>query len=228
MSIFVTGDTHGTLDIGKVTDYFEDKKDLNENDYLIICGDVGVCGFLRENEHKTREILKSLPVTVLFIDGNHEHHPRLNAYPEDEWRGGRVHMIEPGIIHLMRGQVFNIAGTTIFTFGGADSVDKEMRRAGIDWFAEEMPTTAEYEEGLRNLEKLDYKVDFIVTHSAPREVAAYLGYGEKSDGEIILRRYFQQIADEAEFKTWFFGHFHEDAEVEGVFRCLYDDVVQIV
>lgn len=55
----------------------------------------------KEMENATRETLGSLPVTVLFVDGNHEHHPRLNDCPVDEWMGGKVHVIEPGIIHLM-------------------------------------------------------------------------------------------------------------------------------
>ena len=29
------------------------------------------------------------------------------------------------------------------------------------------------------------------------------------------------------FQKWYFGHFHEDAEVEEVFVCLYDEVVEL-
>ena len=39
MSIFVCGDIHSTLDINKL-DRFIGREDLNENDYLIICGDL--------------------------------------------------------------------------------------------------------------------------------------------------------------------------------------------
>lgn len=228
MSFVIAGDTHGMIDIDKVVRFFrEHDGEYTPDDYLIICGDVGVCGFNREMENATRETLGSLPVTVLFVDGNHEHHPRLNDCPVDEWMGGKVHVIEPGIIHLMRGQVFEIDGTTFFTFGGAYSVDKSSRREGVDWFPEEMPTSEEYEEGLSNLKAHDYSVDYIITHTAPREVAAYMGFGEMSDDEIILRRYLQQIADGVDFTRWFFGHFHQDEEVEEDFRCLYEDVIQI-
>ena len=50
-----------------------------------------------------------LPVTVLFVDGNHENFDLLNAYPVEMWKGGKVHNIKPDIIHLMRGQVFEIS-----------------------------------------------------------------------------------------------------------------------
>ncbi|MBQ3795022.1 MAG: hypothetical protein IJP84_04790 [Lachnospiraceae bacterium] len=90
-----------------------------------------------------------------------------------------------------------------------------------------MPNEEEYEEGLQNLESNDYTVDYIITHTAPRDVAAALGYGEMSDDEVELRKYFQRIAEEADFKAWYFGHFHEDDEVEEVFRALFDDVIRI-
>lgn len=224
----ITGDTHGTLDLGKVEVFFADHgNEYNESDYLIICGDVGVCGFGPNMEKKTREILQHLPVTVLFIDGNHEHHQRLNDYPVDEWMGGKVHFIESNIIHLMRGQVFEIDGVRFFTFGGAHSRDRYRRVEGIDWFPEEIPTREEYEEGLDNLEACDYQVDYVITHTAPREVACALGYYDESIDEIALQRFLQQIADEAEYEKWFFGHFHVDEVIEDVFVALYDEIVVV-
>ena len=148
MSFIISGDTHGTLDIKKAIDFFEGKdNEYTEDDYLIILGDVGVCGFNPEEEKETRRILRELPVTTLFIDGNHEHFWHLNSYPVEEWNGGKAHIIERNIIHLMRGQIFDIDGTSFFTFGGAYSVDKWCRREGISWFREEIPDRFEMEEG---------------------------------------------------------------------------------
>lgn len=228
MSFIISGDIHGTLDIGKLIKFFGEREGkYSKEDYLIICGDVGVCGFSAQNETETRKILRDLPVTTLFVDGNHENFEQLNSYAIEEWNGGKVHFIESDIIHLMRGQVYNIDGTTFFTFGGAYSIDKLYRTEGISWFPEEIPTQKEYEEGLNNLEKVDFKVDYIFSHTAPREVAASMGYGEMSDDEIELRQYLQRVADFTEFDAWYFGHFHEDTEVEDMFYCLYDDVVVI-
>ena len=83
----------------------------------------------------------------------------------------------------------------------------------------------EYEEGWYNLEKADFQVDYILTHSGPREVVAAMGYGEMSDDEVELRQYLQRVADNTDFVAWYFGHFHEDTEVEEMFYCLYDDLV---
>ena len=81
MSIYITGDTHGTFDLRKVVYFFKGREEeFNRDDYLIICGDVGVCGFMASDEAKTRDILRNLPVTVLFVDGNHENFEQLNSY----------------------------------------------------------------------------------------------------------------------------------------------------
>ena len=222
----ITGDTHGILDIDKVVRFFDDhENEYDENDYLIICGDVGVCGFSPDMEKETRRILQELPVTVLFIDGNHENFEQLNSYGVDIWNGGKVHFVESRLIHLMRGQVFEIDGKRFFTFGGAYSIDKNLRVEGIDWFPEEMPNRKEYEERWKNLERIDFQVDYILTHTGPREVVAAMGYGELSDDEVELRQYLQRVADNTDFTAWYFGHLHEDTQVEDMFYCLYDEIM---
>ena len=108
MSIVITGDTHGTFDIGKVVRYFNEHEDeYTRDDCLIICGDVGICGFSAAYEANTRAVFRSLPVTTLFIDGNHENFEQLNSYAVEQWNGGKVHIIEDNMIHLMRGQIFD-------------------------------------------------------------------------------------------------------------------------
>lgn len=231
MSIFVTGDTHGTLDIDKLPIFFESaetpKHLSKENDFLIICGDVCACGFNIINERRTREILSSLPVTVLFVDGNHENFDLLEDYPVEKWNCGNVHFVEDDIIHLMRGQVFELCGKKLFTFGGAYSIDCYRRTEGIDWFPQELPTEEEMQEGLRNLAKTDWSVDYIITHMGPAEVTGELGFGYYSDAEEKFGQYLQRIADECTFSDWYFGHYHEDFDVEEMYHCLYDNIIQI-
>ena len=224
MSIFVCGDIHSTLDINKL-DQFIERDDLTEKDYLIICGDTGICGFSKEQETATREYLRKLPMTILFADGNHEQFDALNSYSIDEWNAGKVHIIEPGIIHLMRGQVYQIDGKRFFVFGGAYSIDRAYRDLGFTWFEEEIPSQEEYEEAWKNLEACDYEVDYIISHTGPYEVITELGY-ECHDEALEQVRFLQQVADCVDFKDWYFGHFHEDVDVEN-FHCRIDEVTQI-
>lgn len=122
MSVWITGDCHG--DFHRFTlEGFPQQKGMGRDDYMIICGDHGgVWAGERADGYKL-DWLENRPFTTLFVDGNHENFDLLNAYPEKEWHGGRVHEIRPHVLHLMRGQIFDIGGSTWFAMGGAASHD---------------------------------------------------------------------------------------------------------
>ena len=225
MKLILSGDTHGTFDLDKITTFFRKQNTTyTKEDYLIICGDTGICGYSETEEAKVRHILRNLPVTTLFIDGNHEDFEKLNAFPVEKWHGGNVHFIEKDIIHLMRGQIFNLGGITFFTFGGAYSPDRRYREEGISWFPEELPSRQEYLEGWENLQKSGFKVDYILTHTAPQNIISKMGYKDLPghNEEVPLREFLQQVADHTDFKAWYFGHFHKDCKIADSFFCLYD------
>lgn len=227
MSIFVTGDIHGTLDIGKLITYFEGKENLSKDDYLIICGDVAVCGFNADEEKNTREILRNLPVTTLFCEGNHEYFPSLNSYAIEEWHGGKVHMIEDDIIHLMRGQIYDIDGLSFLVCGGAYSTYTPNRIEEVSWFPEEeIPSEEEYREMWNNLDAAGNKVDYIITHTGPDEVLEELGFPAEEEASRQTRE-FQDIADNVDFKGWYFGHMHVDEDVCDIYHCRYQDIDEI-
>jgi hypothetical protein len=108
--------------------------------------------------------------TVLFVDGNHENFDALAQYPITEWNGGKVQIIRENVIHLMRGQVYNIDGKSFFTFGGGVSIDKASRIPYISWWEQEEPSFSEINEALDNLERCNYKVDYVITHAAPQTI----------------------------------------------------------
>ena len=115
--IFVTGDTHGSLDIHKLNTVNFHQKDLSKQDYVVILGDFEL---LWNNSGKDKywlDWLNKKNFTTLFVDGNHENFDLLNSFEVDTWCGGKVHHIRNSIFHLMRGQVFSIDGYTIFTMG---------------------------------------------------------------------------------------------------------------
>ena len=124
--IYVTGDTHGGIDVKKLLDPQLEKK-IGKDDYLIICGDFGFIWNPSGESAKERNWLdwfEQKPWTTLFVDGNHECFPRLYQYSEAVWNGGVVHVIRPHVLHLCRGQLFEIEGQKIFTLGGASSHDR--------------------------------------------------------------------------------------------------------
>lgn len=122
MAIFITGDAHG--EITKFSSKrFIQQKELTKSDYVIVLGDFGMLWSGDKSDKYKLDWLESKNFTTLFIDGNHENFDLINEYPTVEWNGGKVHMIRPSVIHLCRGQVFNLQGKKFFTFGGAESHD---------------------------------------------------------------------------------------------------------
>ena len=92
--IFITGDTHMPIDKEKLTARIFDHTGKTKNDYVIICGDFGGVWDYRGESREEKywlDWLENKPFTTLFVDGNHECFPRLNAYPVEEWNGGKVH-----------------------------------------------------------------------------------------------------------------------------------------
>ena len=118
--IYITGDTHGGFQrFGNK--YFPPQKHMSREDYVIITGDFGGLWDGGPKDWYWLDWLSGKPFTTLFVDGNHENFDLLNALPEKEWHGGRVHEVRENILHLMRGQVFTFGGLTWFTMGGASS-----------------------------------------------------------------------------------------------------------
>ena len=119
--IYITGDTHS--DFTRLTEgQFTIQAEMTKNDYIIICGDFGGVWTFEEESSREKEALNWLNnknFTTLFVDGNHENFTRLyNDYSVEEWHGGKVHKIRDSVLHLMRGEIFDIEGKKIFAFGG--------------------------------------------------------------------------------------------------------------
>ena len=249
--IFITGDCHRNFERFNKSN-FPEQGEMGKDDYVIICGDFGgVWNKDKESKEETMlmDWLDCKPFTTLFVDGNHENFDRLYQYPVEEWNGGKVHKIRPSVIHLMRGQVFTIAGKKIFTFGGAKSHDisggilelddpefvkkrKELDRGWepyrinhLSWWEQELPTEGEMEEGRRNLEANGNEVDFIVSHCCASSTQVLLGGGMyKVD---YLNKYLEEVRQRVKFKKWFFGHYHDNRNVNAEEILLYEQIIQI-
>ena len=179
--IYATGDTHGNFQ-RFAPEYFPE-------------WDGG------KKEERNLDWLEDLPFTTLFISGNHENFDLLRKYPTEEWNGGKIQRIRPHVIHLMRGQVFDLQGYSFFAMGGARSHDIEdgilnpkapdfeeqywaLRRMGArfrvnhhSWWKQELPDKSEYEEARHSLESIHYEMDYVITHCAPNSIVDILGNG---------------------------------------------------
>lgn len=225
--IFITGDTHGDIDYRKLnTDNFPEQKSLTKDDFVVIVGDWGGIWYGTRTDLWLQKWYEEKPWTTLFIDGNHENHDLLDQYPVEEWNGGKVHFISDSVIHLMRGQVYTIDGKKFFTMGGAESHDKIYRKEGISWWAREMPSDEEYEEGFSNLEKNRNEVNYILTHCAPDSLVDVIGRANYTHDK--LSNFLEVVRTTVKFDKWFFGHYHFNYEwLGGKYNCLYEDIKEI-
>ncbi|MFI3166500.1 MAG: metallophosphoesterase [Bacillota bacterium] len=225
--IFVTGDTHGTNDFMKMRAFGQRKGlELTKDDFVIIAGDCGIVW----SEHelaKMKKLYNNLPFTTLFVDGNHENFDMLNKYPIEQWNCGNAHKISDSIIHLMRGQIFEIYGKKIFTFGGAESTDKEWRTEGKSWWKQETPIQAEYDEAYKNLALHDFKVDYIITHTVDERSTKFgtVVGAHRNAMETNIR--LNMFEENVEYTHWWCGHYHADAQINHRKSILYHDIVMI-
>lgn len=250
--IYITGDCHSDFRRFS-TKIFTEQKEMTKDDYVIICGDFG--GVWDKDEESSREKynldwLDSKSFTTLFIDGNHENFDRLDAFPVEEWHDGKVHKIRNSVIHLMRGQIYEIQGKSFFVFGGASSHDidggilelddpdfhrrkKRLNREWIpyrinhvSWWEQEIANDAEMLEGVMNLQKHGNEVDYIITHCCATSIQALLSLGGYEPDKQT--DYLEKIRQQVQYKKWFFGHYHDNKQVTADDLLLYEQIVRIL
>ena len=156
MALYVFGDIHGPVEIGKLTPRkFPAEPTLTKEDYVVVCGDFGFpflptdvmdeekipfdlpfarCQAVQNRRAYAKWVdwLAQRPYQSLFVDGNHDNHAFWNAQPVEVWNGGMINRLPdaPNVIHLRRGEYYTIAGKTFWAMGGASSIDREYRIEG--------------------------------------------------------------------------------------------------
>ena len=245
--IYVTGDCHGNYR-RFATEIFPEQKEMSKDDYVIICGDFGYWDESKEQKYWMKW-LDSKPFTTLWIDGNHENFDLLKKQKAVKWHGGNVQFIQPSVIHLMRGQIYELEGLKIFTFGGAKSHDisggiletsdprfrakrkkrdknQELYRINhVSWWKEELPEEEELAEGLRNLIQNNWSVDYIISHCCSTSTQEKIA--DRTYQPDILTRYFEKIKEMCRYRKWFFGHYHDNMNVNSKEVLLYDQIIRI-
>ena len=247
--VFVTGDCHGNFRRFQ-SECFPEQANMTKDDTVIITGDFGGVWFGDSRDDETLDWLERLPFTLAFVCGNHENYDALARYPVAEWHGGKVHCVRPHVLHLMRGQIFELESYRFFTMGGAKSHDIEdgilepdapdferrlmtlqrkprarYRVNHVSWWAQELPSDEEYAEARRNLDAVGWQVDYIITHCCPSSIQDTFSGGLFQ--RDALTDFLDEVRERCRFQYWFFGHYHENMVVEKEFVMLYNQIIRL-
>ena len=254
--IYITGDCHADFRRFN-TQNFPEQKEMTKDDCVIICGDFGGVWYDKGDSVYSREEnwwldwLESKLFTTLFVDGNHSYFDRLysDEFEYSGWAGGKVQKIRNNVLHLLRGEVYEIEGLKFFTFGGASSHDiaggivdrysptyrEDLKKADstglpyrinhLSWWEQELPSEEEMQHGLDTLKKYNYDVDFVVTHSPTASIIALLGEGLYEQDR--LTKYLEGIKRKLKFKKWFSGHMHVNRQIFDNYLLLYEQIIRV-
>ena len=106
--------------------------------------------------------LEQYGVNMIFVDGNHDVHPRLRALPRGP---GGFGIIGDRLLYAPRGHRWTMGGRRFGALGGAYSIDRGRGKINLDWWLEEEVEQAD-------VARLGSEpLDVLVTHEVPAGVS---------------------------------------------------------
>lgn len=209
---YITGDTHGNF-AGVI--YFIKKLGLTSEDTIIILGDAGFNYYGGKKDNQIKELIKDTGVNIFCIHGNHERRPEtIDTYKLVDFCGGKAYVEDayPNIYFGKDGEIFDFNGLSTIVIGGAYSIDKHYRlMRGWHWFEDEQPSEEIKKYVEEQLEKNDWKIDVVLTHTCPESLEPtewFLDFVDQSTVDKSTEKWLETIREKLTYKYWFCGHFH--------------------
>ena len=158
MRILLAGDWHGNREWAQTC--FEVAA-RDKCDAVLQLGDFGLWPG-REDEwlDHVERLAASAGAPLTWIDGNHENHEALDRWRDQADGSGLVQMRD-SVRWATRGARWEWDGVRFGALGGAVSVDRFLRRPGVNWWPQEAVTQSD-------VDRLgDGPLDVLATHAAP-------------------------------------------------------------
>jgi len=228
--IYMTGDKHRRF--GAVNTFCS-MAGTTLNDTLVILGDAGINFTGNEVDTELKKKIDGFPIKLLCVHGNHEQRPyNFASYKEVPFLGGIAYAEQehPTIFFAKDGEVYDFGGKKALILGGAYSVDKHYRLAHkLGWWPDEQPSAeikAYVEERLR---QLDYKVDYVFSHTCPTKyipTEMFLKGIDQSTVDRSTEDWLDAIESKLTYDRWYCGHWHTNKRVDKM--CfLFEDYVEL-
>ena len=115
--------------------------------------------------------------------------------------------------------------------GGAYSVDKLYRlNNGLAWFDSEQPDDEIKAYVERQLDSVDWSIDYVLSHTVPVEAEPIWNFIPGLDQSTVdksTERWLQKIYDNLDLREcWYARHYHCESEENGI-RIMYEDFDEI-
>lgn len=202
-----TGDWHGNLHFAKKA-----IESLPGNVEVVVhTGDFGY-NFDDMYLNAVNKACRRKDIVVMFVDGNHDDSPWLNAQPVDD---DGVRRLRPRVWHLPRGFRWEWMGLKFLALGGAHSVDRQSRIPGVSWWEEEWITHREMETAMAG-----GSADVMISHDAPNghHIPGLAPSSMFPEKELISadqhRHIVGVVAREIGVKYVWHGHYHSRYRTE--------------
>lgn len=229
--IYITGDTHGRFD--RIVEFCEENETSTE-DTMIILGDAGINFDLGLRDEILKRQLARFPITLFCIHGNHEERPyEIDSYEEMPWRGGIVYAEQeyPNLLFAKDGEIYDLGGRKVVVIGGAYSIDKFYRiTGGLPWFPTEQPDEVIKSYVESQLEKANWRVDDVLTHTAPLKHEprwAFLPNINQGLVDKTTELWLDTIEDRLTYSNWYCGHYHVDG-YQGTVKIMYEEIEEFI
>lgn len=228
--IYLTGDTHGNFK--RIINFCNERK-TTKDDLMIILGDAGLNYFLNEKDEWCKNEIQKLPIRFLCVHGNHEERPFLiSSYKGKEFASGIVYYEPkyPDILFAKDGEVYNLDGKSCLVLGGAYSVDKYYRLAmGYHYFASEIPAQEMKEEIINNINKLNWKVDIVLSHTVPQKYEPtewFISNIDQSTVDKSVEIFLDEIENKLDYTAWYAGHYHGEKSIDKL-RIMFENYIDL-
>lgn len=192
---------------------------------MVIMGDAGVCWDGGKQDRYIQKWHENKNYTTLFIRGNHDATDLIKKLPVVDKFNGKVYQVSPHVFYTVSGEIYDICGYRCLAINGADSHDMEIRKAGVNWWADEGVSHEAIVKAKFKLYEYDNKIDFLFSHTAGAVNTRLINPNfipTESDRLLDCLLY------ETEFKMHYFGHMHVDRQVLDRSHCLYNNVYEII
>lgn len=171
-------------------------------DAIIACGDFGYWPHMDGGRFvdECNRLAESTAIPLYWVDGNHENHDLLDVLQACHGTDAPIETGGTCVKWIPRGCRFELFGVSFMGYGGAYSVDWDMRVPGVSWWEQEL-VDPDHVAALP-----EARVDVLVTHEAP--LGKEISYKDNIPESVTQRELILEVQRKVRPALHVCGHHH--------------------